>query len=126
MPIFTRLGCNTGACHGKADGQNGFHLSLFGYDRAGDFQALARDGGQRRLSRLVPEAEPVPRQGHGNSPPRRRPAIDGRLARISNVAGVGSRRSAGTSRQIARAGRAGCLSSPAPILLPSRARGSSA
>ena len=55
MPIFTRLGCNTGACHGKADGQNGFHLSLFGYDRAGDFQALARDGGQRRLSRLVPE-----------------------------------------------------------------------
>lgn len=45
VPIFTRLGCNTGACHGKADGQNGFHLSLFGYDRAGDFQALARDGG---------------------------------------------------------------------------------
>ena len=40
MPIFTRLGCNTGGCHGKADGQNGFHLSLFGYDRAGDFQAL--------------------------------------------------------------------------------------
>ena len=55
VPIFTRLGCNTGGCHGKADGQNGFHLSLFGYDRAGDFQALARDGGQRRISRLVPE-----------------------------------------------------------------------
>ena len=55
VPIFTRLGCNTGGCHGKADGQNGFHLSLFGYDREGDFQALARDGGQRRLSRLVPE-----------------------------------------------------------------------
>ncbi len=55
VPIFTRLGCNTGGCHGKADGQNGFHLSLFGYDRAGDFQALARDGGQRRVSRLVPD-----------------------------------------------------------------------
>jgi len=55
VPIFTRLGCNTGGCHGKADGQNGFHLSLFGYDRAGDFQALARDGGQRRLTRLVPD-----------------------------------------------------------------------
>ena len=41
VPIFTRLGCNTGACHGKADGQNGFHLSLFGYDRAGDFRAGA-------------------------------------------------------------------------------------
>ena len=56
VPMLTRLGCNTGACHGKADGQNGFHLSLFGYDRAGDYQALARDGGQRRLSGLVPEA----------------------------------------------------------------------
>ena len=55
VPILTRLGCNTGSCHGKADGQNGFHLSLFGYDRAGDYQALARDDGQRRLSRIVPE-----------------------------------------------------------------------
>ncbi len=55
VPIFTRLGCNTGGCHGKADGQNGFHLSLFGYDSAGDFRALVRDGGQRRVSRLVPE-----------------------------------------------------------------------
>jgi hypothetical protein len=55
VPIFTRLGCNTGGCHGKADGQNGFHLSLFGYDRTGDYQALARDAGQRRVSRLVPE-----------------------------------------------------------------------
>ncbi|MFI5460565.1 MAG: DUF1549 domain-containing protein [Isosphaerales bacterium] len=54
VPIFTRLGCNTGSCHGKAIGQNGFHLSLFGYDHAGDFQALARDAGQRRLSKLVP------------------------------------------------------------------------
>jgi len=55
VPILTRLGCNTGSCHGKAEGQNGFHLSLFGYDPAGDFRALARDDGQRRLSRLVPE-----------------------------------------------------------------------
>ena len=55
MPILTRLGCNTGGCHGRPTGQNGFHLSLFGYDPAGDFQALARDAGQRRLSRLAPE-----------------------------------------------------------------------
>jgi hypothetical protein len=55
VPIFSRLGCNVGGCHGKATGQNGFHLSIFGYDHAGDFAALARDGGQRRLSRLVPE-----------------------------------------------------------------------
>jgi hypothetical protein len=54
VPILTRAGCNTGSCHGRADGQNGFHLSLFGYDPALDFQAVARDGAARRLSRLVP------------------------------------------------------------------------
>jgi len=73
VPIFTRLGCNTGSCHGKAIGQNGFHLSLFGYDHAGDFQALARDAGQRRLSRLVPEqslflAKATGRVAHGGGP----------------------------------------------------------
>src|SRR5262249_8556820 len=34
VPLLTRAGCNTGACHGRAEGQNGFHLSLFGYDPA--------------------------------------------------------------------------------------------
>jgi hypothetical protein len=73
VPIFTRAGCNTGGCHGKADGQNGFHLSLFGYDPAGDFAALARDGGQRRLSRLAPEeslflAKAAGRVAHGGGP----------------------------------------------------------
>lgn len=54
VPILTRAGCNTGACHGKADGQNGFHLSLFGYDPEGDHQAVTRDAGGRRLTRLDP------------------------------------------------------------------------
>ena len=31
VPIFTKLGCNAGGCHGKADGQNGFKLSLLGF-----------------------------------------------------------------------------------------------
>ncbi len=55
VPILTRAGCNTGGCHGRADGQNRFHLSLFGYDPAGDHQALTHDSGQRRLSRMMPE-----------------------------------------------------------------------
>jgi len=45
VPILTRLGCNTGSCHGRADGQNGFHLSLSGYDPDGDYQSLVREGG---------------------------------------------------------------------------------
>jgi hypothetical protein len=55
VPILTRLGCNTGACHGRLEGQNGFHLSLFGYDPGGDYPSIVRDGGQRRISRLAPE-----------------------------------------------------------------------
>ena len=30
-PLFTRFGCNQGACHGKLAGQNGFRLSLRAY-----------------------------------------------------------------------------------------------
>src|SRR5262245_46686849 len=30
QPILTSRGCNAGACHGKARGQNGFQLSLLG------------------------------------------------------------------------------------------------
>jgi len=70
VPILTRSGCNTGSCHGRADGQNGFHLSLFGYDPAGDYVALTRDGGQRRLSRFAPQeslflAKATGRVAHG-------------------------------------------------------------
>ncbi len=49
-PILTRSGCNTGSCHGRADGQNGFHLSFLGYDPAADYQAIVRDAGSRRIS----------------------------------------------------------------------------
>lgn len=51
-PILSKNGCNAAACHGKAEGQNGFHLSLFGYDPQGDFKAIARDAAQRRVSPL--------------------------------------------------------------------------
>lgn len=30
VPLFSRLGCNAGACHGAVKGQNGFRLTLFG------------------------------------------------------------------------------------------------
>jgi hypothetical protein len=73
LPVLTRLGCNTGSCHGKADGQNGFHLSLAGYDPDGDFEALARDQGQRRMTLLAPEhslflTKATGRTAHGGGP----------------------------------------------------------
>ncbi len=68
VPILTRMGCNTGSCHGRLEGQNGFHLSLFGYDPGGDYQAIARDGGQRRISRMAPEASLFLVKASGRAP----------------------------------------------------------
>ena len=55
MPVFMRSGCNVGGCHGAARGKDGFHLSLFGYDPAGDYQRLTREIGFRRINLAVPE-----------------------------------------------------------------------
>ncbi len=49
IPMFTKARCNAGACHGKAEGQNGFKLSIFGYDTEADHKALVSEGRGRRL-----------------------------------------------------------------------------
>src|SRR5258706_64376 len=48
VPIFTKLGCNGGGCHGKASGQNGFKISLLGFEPEGDFNALVKEARGRR------------------------------------------------------------------------------
>ena len=68
VPILTRAGCNTGGCHGRADGQNGFHLSLFGYDPEGDHRELTRDAGGRRVQPFAPEQSLVLRKATGATP----------------------------------------------------------
>jgi hypothetical protein len=55
MPVLTKVGCNTGSCHGAARGKDGFRLSLFGYDPAGDYQRITREIGIRRINLAVPE-----------------------------------------------------------------------
>ena len=55
MPIFMKHGCNNGSCHGSARGKDGFMLSLFGYDPAGDYYRLTRQMIGRRLDLAVPE-----------------------------------------------------------------------
>ncbi len=54
MPVFMRGGCNTGACHGSARGQDGFLLSLFGFDPESDHFRLTREMPSRRLNLAVP------------------------------------------------------------------------
>ena len=55
MPVLTKAGCNTGACHGSARGRDGFHLSLFGYDADGDYDRITREMGARRVNLAIPE-----------------------------------------------------------------------
>lgn len=55
LPILSKAGCNSGGCHGKAEGQNGFKLSVFGYDAAADYDALVRDARSRRIFPASPE-----------------------------------------------------------------------
>ena len=55
QPLLTRYGCNTGACHGKSRGQNGFALSLLGFDSDFDHDALVRQGRGRRISPAAPD-----------------------------------------------------------------------
>jgi hypothetical protein len=50
VPVFTKLGCNSGGCHGKASGQNGFHLSLLGFEPDVDYAALTMEARGRRVS----------------------------------------------------------------------------
>src|SRR5205085_7312974 len=49
QPVLARMGCSSGACHGAAAGQNGFKLSLRGYDEEGDYLALTRHALGRRI-----------------------------------------------------------------------------
>ena len=54
MPVLSRLGCNSGVCHGSKDGKNGFKLSLRGYDPLFDHIALTDDLEGRRFNRAAP------------------------------------------------------------------------
>jgi hypothetical protein len=54
MPILTARGCNAGACHGKQRGQNGFQLSLLGFDPDFDYAALTMNARGRRVFPAAP------------------------------------------------------------------------
>jgi hypothetical protein len=54
-PIFARHGCNSGGCHGRASGQNGFRLSLFGFDPEFDFNAITKEARGRRVFPAAPD-----------------------------------------------------------------------
>ena len=54
MPVLSKLGCNTGTCHGSKDGRNGFKLSLRGYDPIYDVRAFTDELASRRVNIASP------------------------------------------------------------------------
>src|SRR5436190_942548 len=49
VPLFSKYGCNSAGCHGKASGQNGFRLSVFGFDPEADYHSLTHEARGRRV-----------------------------------------------------------------------------
>jgi len=68
QPILTKCRCNSGGCHGKAEGQNGFKLSLLGFDNSFDHDALTKEGKGRRLSVTAPETSLLLRKATAEVP----------------------------------------------------------
>ncbi len=70
VPIFTKLNCNSGGCHGKASGQNGFKLSLLGFYPDEDHEFLVKEARGRRVFPPAPSqslllTKPVGQSPHG-------------------------------------------------------------
>jgi len=68
MPVFFRAGCNVGGCHGSARGKDGFRLSLFGFDPAGDYFRLTQQIVGRRIDLAMPEQSLVLLKATGKVP----------------------------------------------------------
>ncbi len=68
QPILTARGCNSGPCHGKARGQNGFALSLLGFDANMDFEAIVKNSRGRRLSFASPNESLILNKATGKQP----------------------------------------------------------
>jgi len=54
IPVLTKIGCNSGACHGALAGKGGMKLSLRGYDPETDYFVLTRQAKGRRVNLKEP------------------------------------------------------------------------
>lgn len=68
LPVLTKAGCNAGKCHGSASGKDGFRLSLYGFDPAGDYYRLTSEQVGRRINLAEPESSLLLRKAIGAVP----------------------------------------------------------
>jgi mono/diheme cytochrome c family protein len=55
LPAMAKAGCMAGSCHAKAEGQNGFKLSVFSYDPVSDHAEIVKEGRGRRIFPAAPD-----------------------------------------------------------------------
>lgn len=67
-PVLSKLSCNSGGCHGKSGGQNGFRLSLLAYQPEADYAAIVKEGRGRRLFPAAPAHSLFLRKATGELP----------------------------------------------------------
>ena len=68
VPILTKATCNGGGCHGKAEGQNGFKLSVFGFDPPSDHAAIMKEARGRRVFLASPDSSLLLMKATGRMP----------------------------------------------------------
>jgi hypothetical protein len=68
VPLLSKFGCNSSGCHGKAEGQNGFKLSVFGFDPWADYQALTMHDRGRRVFPAAAGQSLLLRKATGTAP----------------------------------------------------------
>jgi hypothetical protein len=102
IPILSKAGCNSGSCHGKAEGKNGFKLSVFGFDPEADHQALVMEARGRRILASSPAdslllRKPTGQVAHGGG--KRLAAGDPRHERLRRWIAEGARLESGLARR---------------------------
>lgn len=69
IPVLTKSGCNMGVCHAKAGGgQNGFQLSLLGFETLEDYESIVKEAHGRRLFPAIPTQSLLLTKGSGETP----------------------------------------------------------
>src|SRR5262249_14546623 len=103
LPVLTKIGCNGGSCHGALKGQNGFKLSLFGYEPAEDYQMIVRQPEGRGVNLAEPEKsllllKPTFQVAHGGGAVLKKDSPD--YSALLAWLRAGAKRDSGTERRM--------------------------
>ena len=123
VPIFTRAGCNAGACHGQGERPERVPARACSASIPRlDYESLTREGRGRRVFPLGAGVEPRAPEADGPGPPRRRAEVRRRVARVpdhraldraGDAVRTGAGADGGADRRQPRAASAGAGFGPA-------------